>query len=568
MTDVGQTAAPGGRARRIVRIASIGLLAVGLATYLMDFAASYRGGLPLRPLEIPEEFSLVESLPMEPGDLAGRSVVLITLDTTRADRLGIYGNPGAETAHFDRLAREGAIFSRAVATGPSTLPTHASIMTGLYPSRHGARANSVFSLAEEQRTLAEILAEAGYETAAFPSAFVLDARFGLDQGFDVYDASTRDKSLFHFAERSATDTTDRAIRWLQAGRRKPVFIWVHYYDPHATYDPPEPFASRLHPYDGEIAYADREMGRLLEAVDEVAGSRSLVIATADHGESLGDHGEYTHGYMLQETTQQIPLVMRARGALPGGLHLDRRASQVDLMPTILSLLGIDVPAGLDGVDLLRPPDPERAVMAETLEGRVTFGWARLSALYRGRLKLVAGPRSMLYDLADDPLEGRDLAATRREDTFRMERALGRLRGNDGQRLATDTGGLDRTETARLEALGYVVADEAFLDAGGAGADPRDWAELVSEVQRIALTQSKVGFWRRVMGRISGHPLPSDREDAMRMLEAIAAENPDFTPVYFYLRRFYREQHRHEDVARVTERIEALKKGASGAGSSP
>jgi arylsulfatase A-like enzyme len=557
MNDEG-SAGPSNRARHIVRLVSYGAVSVALVSYFIGFAERYRGDLPLAPLAISDEFSPVDSLPMRSGEMAGQSVVLVTLDTTRADRLGIYGHREAQTAHFDRLAREGAVFSRAVATGSTTLPTHASIMTGLYPNRHGAQANSAFSLAAEQRTLAEILAGAGYQTAAFPSAFVLDARFGLDQGFDTYDATTRDKTSFHFAERNATDTTDLAIRWLEARRQQPFFIWVHYYDAHASYNPPRAFAGRLHPYDGEIAYVDREMGRLLEAVDEAAGRRCLVIAIADHGESFGDHGEYSHGYLLQETTLQIPLVIRARGSLPAGLHLDRRVSQVDLMPTILSLLGIKAPAGLDGVDLLRPPDPERTIMSETVEARISFGWSRLSALYHGPLKLITGSHSTLYDLAEDPLEEADLAGARIKEAARLEASLEQLRGDDGQRLVVDRGSLNSGEVVQLQALGYVVADGATVDADGPGPDPRDWADLLSYVQRVALTRSDVGFIRRMLGTISGQPLPVNEEEAVDLLEAVAHDNPDFIPAFLYLRDLYREQRRDADLARVAARIEVLR----------
>jgi len=293
---------------------------------------------------------------------------------------------------------------------------------------------------------------------------------------------------------------------------------------------------------------------------------------ADHGESFGDHGEYTHGYMLQETTVQIPLVMRARGTLPGGLHLDRRVSQVDVMPTVLSLLGIDVPGGLDGVDLVRPADPLRMVMAENLEARVSFGWSRLSALYQGPFKLVSGTRPSLYDLTADPLEANDLAAAQKEHTARLEQALKQLRGVDGQQLDVDTSSLKRDEIDQLQALGYVVADRATaqsvsLDADGPGADPRDWTELLSHVQNIAMTKSDVGFLRHTLGRISGRPVPANRDDAVRLLESIADEVPDFTPALLYLREFYREQQRNTDVERLTERIKKLKSTNSGGSNS-
>jgi arylsulfatase A-like enzyme len=555
--------APGGFARssRLLRVLALGLLLAGGVLYLADLGMrALFPQLPLRPLSVPRELTTVRSLPAKSGALAGRNVLLVTLDTTRADRIGVYGNREIETPNLDRLAREGVLFSQAVATAPTTLPAHASIMTGLYPNRHGARTTALFRVGEEQRTLAEVLADRGYATAAFPSAFVLDERFGLAQGFEVYDTRTTARGPSpEFTERRAEKTTDLALRWLRSTSRRPFFLWVHYYDPHAAYAPPEPYASLYPPYDGEIAYVDRHLGRLLEAV-ESAGP-ALVVVIADHGESFGDHGEYAHSYLIQETTLQIPLMMYAAGALTGGLRVDARISQVDLMPTILSLLGIDAPEGLDGVDLTQPPDPTRAIVAETLEGRVYFGWSRLSAIYQGPLKLIDGTRAALYDLSQDPLEQRDLAASRGADVVRLRRRLERIRGGNGRMLRPLGEELETEEVKRLQALGYVAEAGRTVDAAGPGPDPRDWAELMAKVNLIVHAPElaeRLPDWVRLAARIRGMALPEDDAGTIRALEAITESHPDFAPAYYYLKGLYEREGRLDAAAEAADRLEALR----------
>ncbi|MFP3940102.1 MAG: sulfatase, partial [Thermoanaerobaculia bacterium] len=254
-----------------------------------------------------------------PGAAAGYNLLLVTLDTTRADHLGAYGDAGAETPNLDRLAAGGLRFTDAVTPVPMTLPAHATLLTGLDPPGHGVRINGRFVLGQEHETLAEALRRAGYETAAFVSSFVLDRRFGLAQGFDRYDArleTTRAAAFAPQTERSAEAVTDAAVEWLEGrraagGEGRPVFLWVHYFDPHDPYEPPEPFASRFadRPYAGEIAYVDRELGRLLASLERTGlAGRTVVVATADHGESLGEHGERYHSRTLYEGAVRVPLI--------------------------------------------------------------------------------------------------------------------------------------------------------------------------------------------------------------------------------------------------------------------
>ncbi|MDH5307752.1 MAG: sulfatase-like hydrolase/transferase, partial [Myxococcales bacterium] len=466
--------------------------------------------------------------------------------------------------------REGVVFSRAVATASATLPAHASILTGLYPHGHGARANAVFVADSTRPTLAEILAAHGYDTAAFVSSFALDARFGLDRGFAVYDDEMRRTGAsLSFSERRGDETTERAVAWLRSPRARPYFLWVHYYDPHASYDPPEPYASRCaNPYDGEIAFMDAQLGRLLDAVDAASRRAPLVVVTADHGEGLGEHGEDSHSYLVQEATIQIPWILRADGVLPRGRRIDGRASQVDLMPTLLSLLGIDAPAGLHGGDWTRALDPNRAVLAETVEGRVNFGWRRLSALYLGDAKLVSGARPALYDLTRDPTESRDVAAENPQAVARLESRLRALRRGEPELLVPTTGARGDDTTQPLAALGYIVTEARSMPASGPGPDPRD---LMAAMDRLLLVvdapanADAIPTWVRLVAWMKGIELPRTDEEAIAVLEAMAERDPDFAPTFYFLALYYNRTNRAEDAARTLERLDAVKRAASGAG---
>jgi len=566
--------AVGGRALRLV---SVLVLLVGAGLYLRELRQNLdltlpRVRVPLAPLELPAELAPAPDLGVPPGAAAGRDVVLVTLDTTRPDRLGLYGNQAIETPTLDRLGREGVVFSKAVATAPVTLPAHASILTGLYPYGHGARANGVFAADATPPTLAEILAAHGYDTAAFVSSFALDSRFGLDRGFAIYDDKMlRTGGSIGFSERRADETTERAIAWLRSPRTRPYFLWVHYYDPHTKYDPPEPYASQsTNKYDGEIAYMDAQLGQLLDAAKAASRRDPLVVVTADHGEALGEHGEDTHSLLVQEATLRIPWILRAHGVLPSGRRIDGLASQVDVMPTVLSLLGIDAPAGLHGSDWARAPDPDRAVLAETVEGRVNFGWRRLSALYLGDLKLVSGARPALYDLAHDPTESQDLAAVNPEAVARLESRLDALRSGEPELLLPFTGALGDATTQRLAALGYIVTEGQTMPASGPGPDPRD---MMAAMHRVMLAvdgpanadAGAYSMWFRFVARMQGIELPRTDEEVTAVLKAMAERDPSFAPTLYFLAVFYTKVNRPDDASRTLERLEAVKRAASGAG---
>ena len=387
------------------------------------------------------------------------AVVLITLDTTRADRLSPYGFGSAPMPALDRLAREGVVFDQATTVAPLTLPAHASLFTGLLPPRHGVRDNAGAPLSEEQVTLAEILAARGYRTAAFVGSAILDPDRGLRQGFEEYRSVPRNpddrfSNLGRVVHRSASAVLDDALLWLADVNDSPFFLWTHLYDPHHPYEAPEPFASRHDPYVAEIAYADSQIARLLDALDHRGVlDRALVIVTADHGESLGDHREMDHGIFLYEGVTHIPLIIRASGVAP------RRIADIvritDIMPTILDLLGLPQPA-VDGVSLgglMRGlSEPEREAYAESLYPQ-THGWAPLFALRRDRFKFIDAPQPELYDLWLDPFEERNVFDHRRKLATVLQACL-RIQAQRG--LWTVAGApVDSELDARLAALGYV-----------------------------------------------------------------------------------------------------------------
>ena len=418
---------------------------------------------------------------LAPGAAAGFNVVVVTLDTTRADRLGCYGYANAATPVLDRLAGEGIRFADAVSCVPLTLPAHTSIFTGLIPPNHDVRNNGEYRLDPSRTTLAEVLMGEGYETAAFVSAFVLDRRFGLDQGFSHYDdrVETTTGPRFGTAEsqRSASAMTDAVIAWLASRNKdKPLFLWAHYYDPHDPYEPPPEYAQRFSadPYDGEIAFMDAQLGRLLSTLEaEGLAERTLLIIVGDHGESLGEHHEGTHGRLVYEATQHVPLILWCPPLVTQSQVVDDAAvSIVDVFPTVLDLLGVDFVGPLDGISLrLARQQPDRSVYAETMMTYLENGWAPLYALRRHTDKYILAPQPEYYDLAADPHELTNLLtvqAARPPAAGRLANALDDLlkSGPSAAQVAADAVKVDDEALQKLRSLGYL---------GGAG--PTEAKEL-------------------------------------------------------------------------------------------
>jgi arylsulfatase A-like enzyme len=415
------------------------------------------------------------------GSAASFNIALITLDTTRADRLGAYGYEKAETPHLDRLAAEGIRFSDAVSPAPLTLVAHASILTGLDPYHHGVRHNGQYRLDPSRVTLPEILQENGYETAAFVSGFVLDSRYGLAQGFEHYDDRTEPlpgQPFGGLGERSAKAVTDAALGWLGArGTAKPYFLWVHYYDPHAEYRPPSEFAQRFpaNPYDGEIAYMDSEIGRLVGKLEETR-ERLLLIVAGDHGESFGEHFEYSHSRLLYETTQRVPLLLWSEALVSKPRVVDGVVGLVDIFPTILDLVGVENRSPGDGVSLrLAESDRERSIYVETMAPYLDNGWAPLHGLRRSHDKYIFAPRPEYYDLAADPDESDNLYGKRVEAAAELAGELAAtLEGTSSAEAIADAATKpDPDSLRRLQALGYLSGAGPTSAKGGDRPDPKD-----------------------------------------------------------------------------------------------
>jgi arylsulfatase A-like enzyme/Tfp pilus assembly protein PilF len=402
------------------------------------------------------------------------NVVLITIDTLRADHVGSYGYKQIKTPNIDALAAEGARFERAFAVVPVTLPSHSSMLTGTYPMLSGMHDFSGNKLSPLQPTLASVLKQSGYQTGAVIGAAVLDSRFGLNQGFDFYydnfEFSRLDEANLDEMERPGNVVADVALDWLGKNSQKKFFFWMHLYDPHYPYHPPEPYSRdyAAQPYDGEIAFADEQVGRLVKFLKEKGiYQNTLIVLCGDHGESLGEHGEKTHGFFIYNATMHVPLIIRLPGSASGRVVTDP-VSLVDLMPTVLGALGVNVPSQVQGRSLLpllrsNQPDRDRAEQAErdrVLYGesympRIHFNWSELRGSENTKYHFIDAPRPELYDLATDPGELHNLFTDKKAVAEEMHAKLaGMIRDySAGKELAEKTG-LDPALMERLKALGY------------------------------------------------------------------------------------------------------------------
>jgi len=442
---------------------------------------------------------MVYFLVISPGkskiDLTGApsyNVLLITLDTTRADHLGCYGYKPAKTPNLDRLAREGVRFARTYCPAPLTLPAHASIMTGLYPVVHAVRNNGHY-LPSGIRTLAEILKGKGYSTAAFVSSFSVDSRFGLDRGFDVYDDTFQSESPFKTqnAERRAEETFARFSRWLENNGKNRFFGWVHYYDPHVPYDPPSPYKEEFDgdPYDGEIAYMDQYVGAVLERLKgKGILERTIVVIAGDHGEGLGDKVELGHGIFLYEETLRVPLILYSHAVFPRSQLIESQVRLIDVAPTILETIGLkNEAAGMAGQSLIAwlrgKSQKDLDSLVETFYPRENFGWSELVGLVSGRWKYIQSPRPELYDVKKDPGEREDLYVSSAGKAGELKKMLEQelLGIGTGDRSATGRTGVRPEDEERLRSLGYV--NFAPAGRGPALPDPKEKIPLLRLIQQ-------------------------------------------------------------------------------------
>lgn len=412
-------------------------------------------------------------------------VILISIDTLRADRLPVYGYTRVETPAIDALRRDGILAASAFSHYPLTLPAHVSILSGLLPPDHGVRDNVGYRFdAETHPYLPLLLKKAGYATGAAVSSWVLRGAAGLARGFDFYDdrLPRRPDQTLDTIERSGRQTVEAALAWLAEARDEPPFLFVHLFEPHFPHEAPEPFAARYADgYDAEVAAADDAVGTLVAGLKERGlYDRALIVLLSDHGEGLGDHGEYQHGIFLYRPTLEVPLLVKLPGGEHAGATIAAPTQLVDVLPTILEAAGIERPAGLAGTPLLglldaAEPAAEREIYSETWYPRLHFGWSELASLRRGALHAIDGPMPELFDLVGDPGESRDVLADHRRAFGEMRQAIARLK-----KPLPPPGSIDAEAAAKLAALGYLSAGSVL--AGGDLPDPRDRRPVLRQLE--------------------------------------------------------------------------------------
>lgn len=493
-------------------------------------------------------------LPSHPGQAATPlrrpNLLLITIDTLRPDRLGCYGYDKIETPNLDNLARKGALFENAVTSTPLTAPSHASIFTGLYPTAHKVRDTGGFILDSSHPTLAVILQQQGWDTAAFVGSSVLKKHFGFAQGFAVYDDEIPKpdprKNPSEYAERRAGEVVDRATRWLATQSGRPFFLWVHVFDPHSPYDPPSPFREKYRgrPYDGEIAYTDQQLGRLLAATAGKPGD-TLIAVMSDHGESLSEHGEYTHGVFLYDSTIRIAFLLAGPG-IPAGLRVKQQARNIDLLPTVLESLDIKTPAGVQGTSL-KPAFKGMKSAAwsyeESLYSKINMGWAELRGIRTDRWMYVRAPKPELYDLAADPSESNNVIASHPSETRQLDAILQSVTG--GVETVTTTM-MDAQTLRQLKSLGYLGGSSASQSTlTGKGIDPKDRRDVL-KLLYLAVSPD-------------AHTAPSQHLELLRHALAEDATNP---AIYYHLGDEYARASRAADAMSLYQ--EGLRNGLNNA----
>jgi choline-sulfatase len=449
-----------------------------------------------------------EASPTAAVHLQPLNVVVVTIDTLRPDHLHCYGYQKIETPVLDQLAQRGVLFENAVAQAPLTPPSHASMFTGQYPTAHHVRNTGGFVLPSSARPLARILQEQGWDTAAFISSAVLKKAIGFNNGFAVYDDQMprqgKKEEFGEDAERRGGDTVDRAVRWLNTQSGKPYFLWVHLYDPHMPYTPPSPFKEKYKdkPYDGEIAYTDQQLGRLLDAVGKKAPRDKTVIAVlSDHGESLSEHGEFSHGVFLYDATLHIAFIM-AGPQIPAGLRIKQQVRSIDFLPTLLGLVGVKASGNVQGLSLV-PAFSGQTVSTEisyeeTLYPKLALGWAELRGIRTNHWKYIRAPKPELYDLGQDPGETSNVIQQHPSEVEKFEAQLKNVIGNGGSEKV-DTTMVDERQMAQLKSLGYLSGfSPQHYDLNGQGADPKDRVGILKLLYEAENPAANLSQARRIV----------------------------------------------------------------------
>lgn len=484
------------------------------------------------------------------------NLVVITLDTTRADHIGAYGSTVVKTPVIDALAADGVRFDQTMTTAPLTLPAHASMFTGRFPPEHGARDNGGFFVGPEQLTLAEILKARGYQTGGFIAAYVLDAKWGIAQGFDTYvddfDFMQARGRATGSIQRPANEVVDKALPWMDQVKGGPFFAWLHLYDPHLPYTPPEPYKSEYpgHPYRGEIAFTDAQVDRVITFLREHRLlDRTVVAVLGDHGESLGDHGEEAHGFFIYEAVTRVPFIVRAPFERLRGRTVADPVRVIDLAPTVLELLGLQTPPEMSGTSLLPLMTGDRVQLdldgyAEAMYPLHHYGWSDLRALRAGRYKVIDAPRPELYDIQTDPGETRNIFAERRALGDQMVARLRQMdeafRKVEAPRAAES---IDPEARSRLAALGYVGSFVA--DASTPRTERGDPKDKISVFNLLSEARDQ----------------PADARGFARaeaIYRQVVSSDPDVIDVWFSMGGLFARQERYEEAIAAFARTLELK----------
>jgi len=482
------------------------------------------------------------------GPRSPLNIILLTADTLRADKLGCYGNTNVATPNLDRLAESGVLFENATTVTPLTLPAHSSILTGTYPMSHGVRDNGGYYLEKEQVTLTETLKQKGYATGAFVSAFVLDSRWGLDQGFDRYfdnfDFSKYEQVSLDSVQRRGDETLGEALSWMETARttpkvqKGPFFAWIHLYDPHTPYDPPEPFRAQYNVrpwglYDGEVAYLDSLVGRLLGWLSERGlDGNTMLVFLGDHGESLGQHREATHGFFIYDATTHVPFILKAPARKMQGRRVAAQVRVIDVMPTVLDLLGTEIPKTVQGTSLLKLASGETedlglVAYSESYYPRYHYGWSELKSLRNGALHFIAAPRPELFDLRSDRQQQENLAPNRRGAVRQLEGELAQVTERYGVEGIDERGpaSLDPETQERLAALGYIGGPtKVKVDSSKPLADPKDKIALFNLIKAAGGDSSE--------GKLDA---------ALAKIDRVLAEDPDILEAHDVRGNLYRKK---------------------------
>lgn len=471
------------------------------------------------------------------------NVLLITIDTLRPDRLSCYDGRFVKTPQIDGLGESGVIFTRAYAHNPETLPSHANILLGVTALTHGVHDNVNFVVRPEFLNLATYLKDHGYSTGAVIGAFPLDSRFGLTPGFDLYDDNYGVQALeqFVYAERRAEVVVALARDWLE-GRKEPWFLWVHCFDPHQPYDPPEPFKTQYKRdrYSGEVAYVDQELGKLFSCLKEKnLKDKTIIILTADHGESLGEHGEITHGYFGYNATLWVPLLINAPGVKPG--RVEQEVCHIDIFPTVCDLLGLDKPPSLQGLSLVPAMQGKtllrRPIYFESLMAYYSRGWAPLRGFIEGGKKFLDSPLPELYDLDKDFSEKNNLAPGTKLDEFKRTLAeVIKRQSVPSEQAARRTPDPETRE--KLQSLGYISSLQV---------PPKKTFTVRDDLKTLLPFQSR---WQQATLLYQA----GQTEEAIAMMKQIIAERKDFDVAYTHLANYYKAQNK------IGEAVDILREG--------